>query len=130
VDQGAEDAEQLKGGGRLESLSGALPLRVLGAALALIAAGIHFALSLVDLIPDEPTRGLGFALMGLGYVGCAVALFGRRMEYDVLVLLYSVGLVIAYAASRGDSPIEAIGLTSKAAEIGLAAVTIVLLRRR
>ena len=130
MDPGAEDAEPLNGGGRLESLSGALKLRVLGAALALIAAGIHFALSLVDLIPNEPTRGLGFALMGLGYVGCAVALFGRRMEYDVLVLLYAVGLVIAYAASRGELPIEGIGLTSKAAEIGLAAITVALLRRR
>jgi hypothetical protein len=111
-------------------LTGALPLRVLGAALALIAAGIHFALSLADLIPNEPTRGPGFALMGLGYVGCAAVLFGRRMEFDVLVLLYAVGLVIAYAASRGELPIEAIGLTSKAAEVGLAAVTILLLRRR
>jgi hypothetical protein len=111
-------------------LSSELPLRAVAAALALIAAGIHVALSLADLIPEEPTRGLGFALMGLGYVGCAVALFGRRMEFDVLVLLYAVGLIIAYAATRGELPIEAIGLSSKAAEVGLAAVTIVLLRRQ
>ena len=113
-----------------ERVSGELPLRILGAALALVAATIHFALSLVDLISNEPTRGPAFGLMGLGFVGCAAALFGRRMEFDVLVLLYTVTLVLAYAATRGELPVEAIGLTSKAAEVGLALITIALLRRR
>ena len=103
---------------------------MLGAALASIAAAIHLALSLADLIPGEPTRGLAFALMGIGFVGCAAALFARRMELDVLVLVYAVSLVLAYVASRGELPVETLGLVSKGAEIGLALIAGVLLRGR
>ncbi len=39
-------------------------------------------------------------------------------------------LVFAYGATRGEYPIETIGLTSKAAEVGLALVTLALTRRR
>ncbi len=98
------------------------PLRFAGAALALVAAGIHLALSVAQLIPGEPTPGLLFAAMGAGYLGCAVGLLLQRLEADVIVLLYALALIGAYAASRGDLPVEAIGLTTKAAEAALAVI--------
>ena len=98
------------------------PLRLAGAVLALVAAAIHLALSVAQLIPGESTPGPLFAAMGAGYVGCAVAVLLRRLEADVLVLLYAVALIVAYAASRGDLPVEAFGLTTKAAELALAAI--------
>ena len=101
---------------------GERPLRLAGAALALVAAAIHLALSMTQLIPGEPTPGPLFAAMGAGYAGCAVGILLRRVEADVLVLLYAIALIVAYAASRGDLPVEAIGLTTKAAELALAAI--------
>ncbi|HEX9269210.1 MAG TPA: hypothetical protein VF998_05145 [Candidatus Limnocylindria bacterium] len=111
-------------------MSGGLPLRIAGAALAVVAAGIHALLSVADLIPGEPTRGPLFAAMALGFAGCAALLFARRMEYDVLVLVYTAGLMFAYWATRGDLPIEGVGLATQAAELGLLGVTGVLLLRR
>lgn len=110
-------------------MSGGLPLRLLGAALAIFAAAIHITLSVADLIPGEATRGPAFAAMGLGFVACAGALFARRSVLDVLAALYAGALILAYAASRDELPVEAIGLTSKAAEAGLAVVAITLSRR-
>jgi hypothetical protein len=104
-------------------------LRVASAVAAIVAAAIHLALAVADLIPGEPTRGLVFGLMGLGYVLSAAAVFARRPVADGLVLLYAVGLVLAYATSRGELPVEPIGLTTKAAETILAAVCAVLLWR-
>jgi hypothetical protein len=101
---------------------GEVALRVLAAVAALVAAAIHIALALADLIPGEPTRGPIFGLMGLGYVLSAAAVLARRQVADGLVLLYAVGLVLAYATSRGDLPVEPIGLATKAAEIIVAAI--------
>ena len=107
---------------------GELGVRLLGAALALIAGGIHLALAFADLIPGESTQGALFAAMGLGFVGCAAALFARRRPIDILVAAYAGALILGYASSRGDYPVEVIGLASKAAEAGLAVVALVLAR--
>ena len=106
-----------------------LPVRIIAAVAALVAAAIHIALALADLIPGEPTRGAVFGLMGLGYVLSAAAVLARRQIADGLVLLYAVGLVLAYATSRGELPVEPIGLATKAAEIIVAAVCAFLLWR-
>ena len=110
-------------------MRGELGVRLLGAALALIAGGIHIALSLADLIPGESTQGALFAAMGLGFVGCAGALFLRRRPIDVLVATYAGALILAYASSRGDYPVEFTGLATKAAESGLVVIALVLARR-
>jgi hypothetical protein len=60
--------------------------------------------------------------MAVGYAGCAVAIFWRRLEADALIALYSLGLVLAYAATRETLPVEPIGLATKAAEAGLALI--------
>jgi hypothetical protein len=104
-------------------------LRVAAAVAAIVAAAIHLALAVADLIPGEPTRGLVFGLMALGYVLSAAAVFARRPVADGLVLLYAVGLVLAYATSRGELPVEPIGLTTKAAETIVAAICAALLWR-
>jgi hypothetical protein len=108
---------------------GDLALRAAAAVAALIAAGIHLALGVADLIPGESTRGPLFALMGAGYLAGAAAVLARRPLFDGLVLLYAVGLVLAYATSRGELPVEPIGLITKSAEITLAAILGFLLRR-
>lgn len=104
--------------------------RVVAAVAALIAAAIHLALAVADLIPGEATRGPVFGLMGLGYVLSAAGVLARRPVADGLVLLYAVGLVLAYITSRGELPVEAIGLATKAAETILAAICAFLLLRR
>ena len=111
-------------------MTGEWPLRIVGAALALVAGGIHIALSLADLIPGEETRGPAFLAMGIGYLGCAGLMFARQMELHVLIAVYAVSLIGAYAFTRSTMPVEAIGLSSKAAEIGVAAAAIMLARRR
>lgn len=107
----------------------ALALRAFGVALALLAGGLHLVLSLVDLIPGETTTVPAFAAMGLGFLGCAAILALRRADLYILVPVYAGLLVFAYAATRGQYPIEPIGLTSKAAEVGLALVTVALMVR-
>lgn len=108
----------------------ATQLRIIAAVAALFAAAIHIALALTDLIPGEPTRGPVFGLMGLGYLLSAPAVLVRRPIADGLVLLYAVGLVLAYATSRGELPVEAIGLATKVAETVVAAVCAFILLRR
>lgn len=110
-------------------MRGPAGLRLLGAALALAAALIHGALALADLIPGEPTRGFLFAAMGVGFVACAAVLYLRRAPYDVLVAVYAGVLILAYAVTRGQFPVETIGVISKTAEAGLLAVALVLARR-
>lgn len=110
-------------------MRGELGLRLLGAALALAAAVVHLALSTTDLIPGEETRGPAFAAMGLGFVACGVGLFLRRSPYDLIVAVYAGALILAYVATRGEYPIESIGIASKAAEAGLLAVALLLARR-
>lgn len=95
-----------------------------------MAAAIHIALAVADLIPGESTRGPVFGLMGLGYVLSAAAVLAHRPIADGLVLLYAVGLVLAYATSRGELPVEPIGLVTKAAETIVAAICALLLFRR
>lgn len=112
---------------RVERLIG---LRALAIALALVAGAIHIALSLTDLIPGETTTVPAFAAMGLGFLGCAAILALRRIDLYLLVPVYAGLLVFAYAVTRGDNPIEPIGLTSKTAEVGLAVVTVALMRRQ
>jgi len=67
--------------------------------------------------------------MTAGYLGCAVAIFWRRIEADALIALYAIGLVVAYAVTRDTQPIEAIGLGTKAAEVALAIIASVLFVR-
>jgi hypothetical protein len=118
-----------RGGGRISARS-ELALRVVAAVAAFVAAAIHIALAVADLIPGEATRGPVFGLMGVGYLVSAVAVLARKPVADGLVLLYAVGLVLAYATSRGELPVEAIGLTTKAAETIVAAICAFLLLRR
>ena len=123
------EAESAQGGDRISTRS-EVALRAAAAVAALVAAALHVALAAADLIPDEPTRGPVFALMGVGYLACAAAILARRPLADGLVLLYTAGLVLAYATSRGELPIERIGLATKTAETILGAITAFLLLRR
>ena len=68
--------------------------------------------------------------MAVGYVACAAAVLARRPLADGLVLLYTVGLVLAYATSRTELPVERIGLMTKSAETIVGLVTAFLLLRR
>ena len=110
-------------------MRGQLGIRLLGVALALVAAAIHLALAVTDLIPGESTRGPAFAATGVGLLACAAGLLARRAVADILVALFAGALILAYVATRDERPVEAIGLTSKAAELGLAAVAAFLSRR-
>jgi hypothetical protein len=114
---------------RGERVSRDLPLRVLGVALALVAAAIHLVLFARDLIPGETTTVPAFAAMGLGFVGCAVILALGRRDLYVVVPIYAGLLVFAWASTRGQYPVEIFGITANVAEIGLAAVTALLIRR-
>lgn len=67
--------------------------------------------------------------MAAGYVGCAIAIFRQNVAIDALIALYAVGLILAYAVTRDTLPTEAIGLASKAAEVGLAVIASVLFVR-
>jgi hypothetical protein len=123
-------ATQLARRGRPIGTKSELALRVTAAVAAIVAAAIHLALAVADLIPGETTRGPVFGLMGLGYLLSAAGALMRRRVVDGLVLLYAVGLVLAYATSRGELPVEPIGLATKAAEIVVAAICALLLWRR
>lgn len=123
-------ATQLKDDSRRIDARSELALRIIATVAALVAAVIHIALALADLIPGEPTRGPVFGLMGLGYLLSAAAVLVRRPIADGLVLLYAVGLVLAYATSRGELPVEPIGLATKAAEIIVAAICAFFLLKR
>ena len=104
-------------------------LRATGVALALIAGATHLALSLVNLIPGETTTNPAFALMGVGFLGCAALVAFARGDLLVVVPVYSTSLVLAWAFTRGEYPIEVYGIVTKIAEIGLAIVGILLFRR-
>lgn len=67
--------------------------------------------------------------MGLGYAGAILLLFAKQMEFDVLVAVYAGALIAAWAFSRGSLPIEPIGLTCQAAQLGLVGVALTLARR-
>lgn len=105
-------------------------LRLVAAVAALVAGGVHLVLAVADLIPGEPTRGPVFGLMGAGYLVSAPAILTRRSIWDGLVLLYTVGLILAYAVSRDELPVEAIGIATKTAELILAAVLALLMLSR
>ena len=97
-------------------------------ALAVVAGAIHFALFFADLIPGETTTVPAFAAMGLGFLGCAAILAFRQTGLYLLVPLYSSALVLAYVVTRGEYPVEPIGIASKVAEILLAVLTLALMR--
>ncbi|MDE3112837.1 MAG: hypothetical protein KGK34_07815 [Chloroflexota bacterium] len=104
-------------------------LRALGTALALVAAAVHLALFTSDLVPGETTTVPAFAAMGLGLAGCAVVLaLGRRDLYEP-VPIYAGVLVLAWAWTRTQYPVEVFGIVADSAELALIAVTIVLIRR-
>lgn len=100
----------------------ARPLRALAAILSLFAAGVHAALAVADLIPGEPTAGLLFGLMALGYLACAAMILRGSSVLDGLVVFYAIGLVLAYVTSRGELPIEVFGVATKIAETLLALI--------
>ncbi len=104
-------------------------LRLVGVALALAAGAIHVALSLADLIPGETTAVPAFALMGFGFFGCAVLVAFARGDLLVVAPIYSISLVLAWAFTRGQYPIEVYGIVSKVSEIGLAIIGVLLFRR-
>lgn len=107
------------------------PLRILAALCAGLAAATHVALGVVDLIPGEPTRGPLFLAMGAGYAAAVPVVFAlRRRDADLAVLVYAVGLVLAYVTSRTELPVEPIGVATKVAETLLAAILALLIRRR
>ena len=60
----------------------------------------------------------------------AVALFIRKLELDVLVLVYVAALILAYVGTRDERPVEAIGLSSKAVESALLVIVAILVARR
>jgi hypothetical protein len=93
-----------------------------------VAGAIHLTLFFADLIPGETTSVPAFAAMGLGFVGCAAILAFRRADLYLLVPVYAGLLLFAYIATRGEFPVEPIGLASKAAEVGLALTTLALMR--
>ena len=123
-------ATQLAHGGARVGARSESALRVTAAVAAIAAAAIHLALAVADLIPGEATRGPVFGLMALGYGLSAAGVLARRPVADGLVLLYAVGLVLAYATSRGELPVEPIGLATKAAETTVAVICAFLLLRR
>lgn len=104
-------------------------LRVAGVALAFVAGAIHLALSQANLIPGEVTTSPAFAAMGLGFLGCAALVAFARGDVLVVVPIYSISLVLAYAVTRGSNPIEVYGIVCQIAEAGLAIVAIALFRR-
>jgi len=104
-------------------------LRVVGVALALVASAIHFVLFVADLIPGEPTTVPAFALMGVGFVGCAALVAFARGDLLVVAPIYSISLIAAWAFTRGQYPVEIVGIVSKLAELGLAIVGVLLIRR-
>jgi hypothetical protein len=104
-------------------------LRVAGVALAFVAGGIHLALSQANLIPGEVTASPAFAAMGLGLLGCAALLAFARGDVLVVVPIYSISLVLAYALTRGSNPVEVYGIVCQIAEVGLAIVAIALFRQ-
>ncbi len=94
-------------------------LRLLSILLAIVAAGIHLALSVADVIPGERTTGALFALMGTGYLLGAVGILLRKPALYWLVMFYTLGLILAYAVSRDTLPVEPIGLLTKIDEAAL-----------
>lgn len=108
------------------------PWKVLAIGLAFVAGGLHLLLGLVNLIPGEETIGPVFLGMGFGYFLVAgFILHGDRLLLQ-LSALYTVGLILAYVATRlpfdTPLPVEAIGLTTKAVELGLLAALLLPLR--
>lgn len=107
--------------------------RILAIGLALTTGAVHLLLAVVNLIPGEPTMGLVFAAMGLGFVLVAGLILRRNRLLDQLSALYTVGLILVYVVSRlrVDTPLtfEPIGLTTKAVEALLLGVLIVLVLR-
>ncbi len=107
--------------------------RILAVGLALTTGAVHLLLSLVNLIPGEPTVGLVFAAMGLGFVLMAGLILRGNRLLDQLAALYTIGLILAYVVSRlpiGPSlPVEPIGLITKAVEVLLLGVLVLLLLR-
>ena len=103
-------------------------LRTAGVALALVAGAIHVALSLSNLIPGETTTTPAFALMGLGFLGCAALAAFARGDLLVVIPVYSGSLVLAWAFTRSEYPVEVYGIVTKLAEIGLAIVGVILFR--
>ena len=70
-----------------------------------------------------------FAAMGIGLVGCALVLaLGRRDLYEV-VPIYTGVLVLAWAWTRSQYPVEAFGIVANGSELVVIAVAIVLMRR-
>jgi hypothetical protein len=104
-------------------------LRAVGIALALVAGAIHLALSQANLIPGEVTATPAFAAMGLGFLGCAALVAFTRGDLLVVVPIYSISLLFAYAITRGQYPIEVYGIVSKLAELGLAIAATALFRQ-
>lgn len=105
-----------------------LRLRLVGAALALFAAAVHFALAVADLIPGESTRGPAFAAMGVGLLGCAAVLILGQRDFYLPVVVYAGSLLLAYLGTRDERPIELIGITTKVAETATLIITILLIR--
>ena len=89
-------------------------------------------MSVADLIPGETTAGPAFAAMGVGYVVVAAFVLLRRPLFDRLAALYTVALLLAYAASRipigTPLPIEPIGVATKVDEAALLVVLVYLFR--
>ncbi len=103
-------------------------LRIIAIVLVIVAAIVHFALSVFQLIPGENTVGPMFAGMGIGYLVGALGIFLRKRLFYQLVLIYALALILAYFASRDMLPVEPIGLLTKLDE-GLLMVSLWLLLR-
>jgi hypothetical protein len=68
-------------------------MELLGAALVLVVAGVHFQ-QYVDFMAEVPKVGVLFLLNAAGGAGLAVALLSRDRTLRLLAALGSLGLVI------------------------------------
>jgi hypothetical protein len=77
----------------MTSLRERSPLQMLGAALVLVVAGVHFQ-QYIDFMAEVPKVGVLFLLNAAGGAGLAVALLSGDRTLRLLAALGSLGLVI------------------------------------
>ncbi len=82
----------------MPSLTRQPPLRLLGAALVLVVAGVHFQ-QYVDFMSQVPTVGVLFLLNAAGGAGLALAMLSPERNLRTLAVLGALGLCIGSLVS-------------------------------
>jgi len=99
-----------------------------GVALAALSGVIHLVLGVAGL---PSGLGISFVLAGLGFFG-AVALvlvnYRRRLVYAVGIPFVAVQILLWLALNDFAPPLSPVSVIDKAAQVGLIAVLVVLLR--